>query len=166
MLSSTLRTLTRATSRVAVSNKTPLANMVPAQSLHSCALALYPKTKKMPKEGTSSRRRKEDADGHAEPAPATTKKTKAKKDPNAPKRSLSAYMFFANENREDVRSDNPGITFGQIGKVLGERWKALSDEDRKPYGEKAEQDKKRYEAEMEAFKAGNTSKLTEEPAAE
>lgn len=34
-------------------------------------------------------------------------------DPNAPKRGLSAYMFFANDNREKVREDNPGITFGK-----------------------------------------------------
>jgi hypothetical protein len=32
-------------------------------------------------------------------------------DPNAPKRGLSAYMFFANEQREKVREDNPGIKF-------------------------------------------------------
>ena len=35
-------------------------------------------------------------------------------DPNAPKRGLSAYMFFANENREKVREENPGISFGKI----------------------------------------------------
>ena len=34
-------------------------------------------------------------------------------DPNAPKRGLSAYMFFANEQREKVREDNPGIKFGE-----------------------------------------------------
>ena len=33
-------------------------------------------------------------------------------DPNAPKRGLSAYMFFANENRDSVREENPGISFG------------------------------------------------------
>lgn len=33
-------------------------------------------------------------------------------DPNAPKRGLSAYMFFANEQRENVREENPGIKFG------------------------------------------------------
>jgi len=33
-------------------------------------------------------------------------------DPNAPKRSLSAYMIFANEQRDKVREDNPGIKFG------------------------------------------------------
>lgn len=33
-------------------------------------------------------------------------------DPNAPKRGLSAYMFFANEQRDNVRAENPGISFG------------------------------------------------------
>ncbi|KAJ9193768.1 transcriptional regulator family: HMG [Paecilomyces variotii] len=89
----------------------------------------------------------------------TTRKTKArgvekkKKDPNAPKRGLSAYMFFANEQRESVREQNPGISFGQVGKVLGERWKALSDEDRRPYEEKAQADKKRYEDEKASYNA-------------
>lgn len=34
-------------------------------------------------------------------------------DPNAPKRGLSAYMFFANEQRQSVRDDNPDVTFGK-----------------------------------------------------
>lgn len=34
-------------------------------------------------------------------------------DPNAPKRGLSAYMFFANEQRQSVRDDNPDVTFGE-----------------------------------------------------
>ncbi|KAI9831860.1 MAG: Non-histone chromosomal protein 6 [Phylliscum demangeonii] len=88
----------------------------------------------------------------------TTRKTKAtrdggkkKKDPNAPKRGLSAYMFFANEQRENVRDENPGITFGQVGKVLGERWKALNEKQRGPYEAKAAADKKRYEDEKATY---------------
>ena len=34
-------------------------------------------------------------------------------DPNQPKRGLSAYMFFANDQRDKVREDNPGIKFGK-----------------------------------------------------
>lgn len=34
-------------------------------------------------------------------------------DPNAPKRGLSAYMFFAQEQRDNVREENPGISFGK-----------------------------------------------------
>jgi len=39
-------------------------------------------------------------------------------DPNAPKRGLSAYMFFANEQRDNVREENPGITFGKPARDL------------------------------------------------
>lgn len=79
------------------------------------------------------------------------KSTRKKKDPNAPKRSLSAYMFFANENRDIVRAENPGISFGQVGRLLGEKWKALSSEDKSPYENKAAADKKRYEKEKAEY---------------
>jgi hypothetical protein len=79
------------------------------------------------------------------------RKPKTKKDPNAPKRGLSAYMFFANEQRENVRDENPGVSFGQVGKILGERWKALSEKQRAPYEAKAAADKKRYEDEKQAY---------------
>lgn len=93
-------------------------------------------------------------------------------DPNAPKRGLSAYMFFANEQRENVREENPGISFGkslrpanrlhrsvaqltpssgQVGKILGERWKALDEKARRPYDAKAAADKKRYEDEKAQY---------------
>jgi len=84
---------------------------------------------------------------------AKAKTEKKKKDPNAPKRGLSAYMFFANDQRESVREDNPGITFGQVGKQLGERWKALNEKQRAPYEAKAAQDKKRYEEEKASYNA-------------
>lgn len=35
--------------------------------------------------------------------------------------------------------------------MLGEKWKALSDKDRKPYEDKAAADKKRYEEEKAAY---------------
>lgn len=79
------------------------------------------------------------------------KATRKKKDPNAPKRSLSAYMFFANENRDIVRAENPGITFGEVGRMLGDKWKALTDEEKEPYNSKAAVDKKRYEKEKAEY---------------
>jgi hypothetical protein len=40
------------------------------------------------------------------------KKRRAKKDPNAPKRGLSAYMFFSQELRQKVKDENPEASFG------------------------------------------------------
>ena len=86
-----------------------------------------------------------------------------------PKRGLSAYMFFANEQRDKVREDNPGIKFGtlfspctcvrlmlthpsgEVGKQLGEKWKQLNEKQKAPYEAKAAADKKRYEEEKAAY---------------
>lgn len=85
------------------------------------------------------------------------KAPRKKKDPDAPKRSLSAYMFFANENRDVVRSENPGVSFGQVGKLLGEKWKKLTPEEKTPFETKAEADKKRYEKEKAEYAKKNSA---------
>eukprot|EP00128_Syssomonas_multiformis_P014526 Colp12_sorted_trinity150504_noHs@19589 len=79
------------------------------------------------------------------------KAKRAKKDPNKPKRKLPPYMFFCKENREKIKAENPDATFGQIGKLLGEKWASMTEKDKQPYVKKAEEDKKRYEKEIEKY---------------
>ena len=38
---------------------------------------------------------------------------KGKKDPNTPKRALSAYMFFSQDWRERIKVENPDAGFGE-----------------------------------------------------
>jgi hypothetical protein len=40
---------------------------------------------------------------------------------------------------------------GEVGKLLGEKWKALNEKQRQPYDAKAATDKKRYEEEKAAY---------------
>jgi 2-keto-4-pentenoate hydratase len=47
----------------------------------------------------------------------------------------------------DADSDN----VGQIGKILGERWKNMNEKDKAQYEAKATKDKERYEAEKRAY---------------
>ncbi|KAL3925224.1 MAG: hypothetical protein SGILL_000549 [Bacillariaceae sp.] len=98
---------------------------------------------------------------------AKKKKAKAKKDPNAPKGAKAAYMWFSTENREKVKAENPDLTFGQLGKALGEKWKAMDADDKAPYEEKAKKDKERYKnamAEYNAKKKAETKKPAAAPA--
>jgi hypothetical protein len=44
---------------------------------------------------------------------APTKK-RTKKDPSAPKRGLSAYMFFSQDQRATVKEESPDATFGKL----------------------------------------------------
>lgn len=90
------------------------------------------------------------------PAPkrgARVEKKRAKKDPNSPKRPLNAYMFYSQANRERVRSENPGSSSGQVGTILSESWKRLSDTARAPYLKQEEEDKQRARHEREAYDA-------------
>ena len=47
-----------------------------------------------------------------------------------------------------------GIAFGQVGKQLGERWKALPAKERVQYDQQAEKDKERYTKAMASYKGG------------
>lgn len=62
---------------------------------------------------------------------AAAKKEKKKKDPNAPKRPLAPYMFYCKEQREKVKASQPDISFGEIGKVLGQQWSAMGEKEKK-----------------------------------
>lgn len=81
----------------------------------------------------------------------TVKKAKKAKDPNAPKKAMSAFMIFSNEQRNNIKAQNPESSFGEIGRKVGEAWKGLSDKQKQVYVKKAEQDKKRYESEMQTY---------------
>lgn len=87
--------------------------------------------------------------------PKTEKKEKKKKDPNAPRRPLAAYMFFCKELRETVKAENPDIGFGQIGRVLGQKWAEADAPTRKKYTDMAEKDKVRYVNEMKTYAPQN-----------
>ena len=42
------------------------------------------------------------------------KTTKKEKDPNAPKRGKSSFMFFSTEWRSKIKEENPTATFGEL----------------------------------------------------
>ena len=61
-------------------------------------------------------------------------------------------MFFSNENRERVKEENPGCSFGDVGKFLGEEWRGLSSSEKKVYEKMNSKDKARYTKEMKSYK--------------
>jgi hypothetical protein len=79
----------------------------------------------------------------------TKTKRKKEKQKNGPKAASNAYMLFCQEKRAQVRTEHSDLTFGQVTQLLGEMWRNMSDDDKFPYNELAQQDKGRYTAEME-----------------
>ncbi|XP_064482042.1 high mobility group protein B1-like [Ornithodoros turicata] len=80
------------------------------------------------------------------------KKRKRTKDPNAPKRPLSAFFWFCNDERPKVREENPDNSVGEVAKELGRRWNDVSDDTKSKYEALAAKDKARYEKELKAYK--------------
>jgi uncharacterized short protein YbdD (DUF466 family) len=78
-------------------------------------------------------------------------KGKRKKDPNAPKRSLSAFFCFCNDERQKVKAQHPNLSVGEIAKELGKRWEKCTNKPK--YEAIAAKDKERYEREMAAYKS-------------
>jgi len=86
------------------------------------------------------------------PKKTGVRKTKKAKDPNAPKRALSAYMFFAKDTRKDILKQHPSWGVTDIGKELGARWGKMSSAQKAPFDKQAAADKARYERDMASYR--------------
>jgi high mobility group protein B3 len=50
----------------------------------------------------------------------------------------SGFLIFSNEIRPKLKTEQPGLSFGQLAKQLGQIWKGMSDLEKAPYVEKAQ----------------------------
>lgn len=112
------------------------------------------KKKKMvtPKATETKKKRKDDEEDGGK-----KKKPRKKKDPNAPKKAMTGFMFFSQVERENLKKSDPGMSFTDVGRTLGERWKKMSAEEKAPYETKARADKERYKEAMADYKSGPTN---------
>jgi hypothetical protein len=91
------------------------------------------------------------------PVPKKPKKVKRKKgqkkDKDAPKRAMSAFFLFAQDERPKVKAANPSASIGDIGKELGARWAKCPAAAKAGYEKKAAGLKVKQQAEMAKYKA-------------
>jgi len=83
--------------------------------------------------------------------PRKQRKPKKVKDETKPKRPMSGYFLWLNENRENIKKDNPGISITEVSKKAGELWREMSD--KTEWEKKALQAKEAYAVAMEEWKA-------------
>lgn len=56
----------------------------------------------------------------------------------------SAYQFFAMAQREAIKAEFPDEPFGSISRVIGARWRALPEDEKKEFVALAQEDKERF----------------------
>ncbi|RVX16316.1 High mobility group B protein 7 [Vitis vinifera] len=91
-----------------------------------------------------------------EPKPKKSRRLRKVKDPNMPKRPPTAFFLFMDDFRKEYKESNPDSkNVSVVAKEGGEKWKSMTDEEKKPYVDKAAELKAEYDKAMETYNAEN-----------
>jgi len=72
-----------------------------------------------------------------------------------PKKPLTGYLIFVNNNRNDVSAKNPLWKNTEVVSYLGALWNKLSEAQKQPFLVASNQDRERYNRELAQFKQNN-----------
>ena len=132
----------------------PFARSAPKKNLGAPQISSNETSKSPAKSGTfklgQAKSKKAD-----EPA-----KKKAKKDPNAPKKPMSTYMQWLQEERPTLKKDFPAIKGKDLLKEAGIRWKDLNADTKKMWDDKYAKQVADWRVELEAYVNGKSAKET------
>lgn len=70
---------------------------------------------------------------------------------NRPKRPLSGYFLWLNENREQIKRAHPGIKVTEVARLGGEIWRTLKDKSK--WVQQANEARERYTELMKVYQA-------------
>lgn len=79
-------------------------------------------------------------------------KRRAKKDPNAPKRPMSAFLKFSKTRRKTVKEQNPDVSNTDVSRLLGEIWRNATDAEKAPYIEAEIIERNKYKEVMKKWR--------------
>ncbi|XP_057961575.1 high mobility group B protein 7-like isoform X2 [Malania oleifera] len=94
----------------------------------------------------------------AETQPKKTKRLRKIKDPNMPKRPPTAFFLFMDDFRKTYKEANPDSkSVAVVAKEGGEKWKSMTNEEKKTYTDRVAELKAEYEKAMETYEAENAN---------
>lgn len=74
---------------------------------------------------------------------------------------MTAFMYYSTEMRPKLKEENPDLSFGDLAKLVGQKYKELSEDDKAVYEAKANNDKKRYKEEMAQYNSKGSNEVDE-----
>lgn len=66
------------------------------------------------------------------------------KPPKPPERPLMPYMRFCKHVWETIKQDNPELKLGEIGKMIGQRWRNMAEDEKQKYLDQYDKEKTEY----------------------
>ncbi len=79
-------------------------------------------------------------------------KKKPEKDPSAPKRPITAFLYFSQQLRPSLKNQNPGWRMAELSQELGRMWREMSESERTPYLKYEEEVKGKWRLESANYK--------------
>ncbi|KAI7818969.1 high mobility group box domain-containing protein, partial [Kickxella alabastrina] len=76
---------------------------------------------------------------------------KSKKDPDAPKHPMSAFLYYLTSERPRLAKHIGDMTIGQQTKLIAKQWKVMDDNKKAPWEKMARSDKDRYARERREY---------------
>ena len=64
----------------------------------------------------------------------------------------SAFFCYADDRRDKIKKEKPGLKVGQVAKLLGEEWGVMNESQKAPYEEQAKKLRAEYEVKMAEFR--------------
>ncbi|KAG5860122.1 HMG domain-containing chromatin-associated protein [Encephalitozoon hellem] len=83
--------------------------------------------------------------------PRSKTAVKRRKDPNAPKKPMSGYFIFGQEQRKK-NEELSKLPVAEQGRAISEMWKKLTDEEREEYNKISNKERELYQAKVEEYK--------------
>ncbi|KAJ1861834.1 High mobility group [Coemansia sp. RSA 2703] len=84
-------------------------------------------------------------------SPTKRTRKKSKKDPDAPKHPMSAFLYYLTSERPRLAEHLGDMSIGQQTKIIAKQWKTLTESDRAPWEKLAKHDKDRYARERREY---------------
>ena len=88
---------------------------------------------------------------------------KPMKDPNAPKKPLSAYFLFSQEERLKVKAEFPDYSITEVAKELGRRWAQIDPAIKQSYEQRYQESRRQYEQALQDYKPEKKKKYLNVP---
>ncbi|EIE91910.1 hypothetical protein RO3G_16621 [Rhizopus delemar RA 99-880] len=82
--------------------------------------------------------------------PAANKK---KRDPNAPKGPGNVFFLYCRMERDNIKDEVPNESLGEVTRLLGQKWKALTKEEKQKYYDIYKKEMEEYESAMKSYTA-------------
>lgn len=89
-------------------------------------------------------------------------KKRSQRDPNAPKRPMSAFLAYSHAKRAEVKAENPGMNNAEISRVLSQMWKVAPEEEKKEHIDKEYELRQKYLSEIAIWRENTEKELKEQ----